>query len=100
MSRSIRHCLLLTYEMNTLRQMFPQTLPQGYKWVNSSSSSSLEDAVTPEKNGSSLQLFAKRLLRLPFKTIAILIAALLIFPSLLALTSLNVSRENGPQYQC
>ncbi|KAI1020380.1 hypothetical protein LB503_006067 [Fusarium chuoi] len=75
--------------MNTLRQMFPQTLPQGYKWVNSSSSSSLEDAVTPEKNGSSLQLFAKRLLRLPFKTIAILIAALLIFPSLLALTSLN-----------
>ena len=73
--------------MNTLRQMIPQIWPQGYKRVDSSSS--LEDAVTPEKNGSSLQLFAKRLLRLPLKTILILIAAL-IFPGLLALTSLKV----------
>ncbi|KAF5708740.1 hypothetical protein FGLOB1_6279 [Fusarium globosum] len=73
--------------MNTLRQMLPQIWPQGYKRVDSSSS--LEDAVTPEKNGSSLQLFAKRLLRLPLKTMTILIVALLIFPGLLALTSLK-----------
>ncbi|KAI1028195.1 hypothetical protein LB504_012475 [Fusarium proliferatum] len=73
--------------MNTLRQMLPQIWPQGYKRVDSSSS--LEDAVTPEKSGLSLQLFAKRLLRLPLKTIIILIAALLIFPGLLALTSLK-----------
>lgn len=84
--------------MNTLRQMIPQIWPQGYKRVDSSSS--LEDAVTPEKNGSSLQLFAKRILRLPLKTILILIAALLISPGLLALTSLKVSREKSPQRQC
>ncbi|SCV54131.1 uncharacterized protein FFB14_13488 [Fusarium fujikuroi] len=73
--------------MNALRQMLPQIWPQGYKRVDSSSS--LEDAVTPEKSGSSLHLFVKRLLRLPLKTRAILIAALLIFPGLLALTSLK-----------
>ncbi|KAG5756755.1 hypothetical protein H9Q70_000641 [Fusarium xylarioides] len=67
--------------------MLPQIWPQGYKRVDSSSS--LEDAVTPEKNGSSLKLVAKRLLRLPLKTITILIAALLIFPGLIALTSLR-----------
>ncbi|QGI66610.1 hypothetical protein CEK26_010569 [Fusarium fujikuroi] len=73
--------------MNTLRQMLPQIWPQGYKRLDSSSS--LEDVVTPEKSGSSLHLFVKRLLRLPLKTRAILIAALLIFPGLLALTSLK-----------
>lgn len=98
MSPSLSLLLLSTDDMNTLRQMPPQIWPQGYKRVDSSSS--LEDAVTPEKSGSSLQLFAKRLLRLPLKTMTILIVALLIFPGLLALTSLKVSRENSPQRQC
>nr|RBQ85967.1 hypothetical protein FVER53263_06574 [Fusarium verticillioides] len=73
--------------MNALRQMLPQIWPQGYKRVDSSSS--LGDAVTPEKNTPGLKLFPKRLLRLPLKTITILIAALFIFPGLLALTSLK-----------
>ena len=85
------------YSMNNLRQMLPQIWPQGYKRVDSSSS--LEDAVTLEKSSPSLQLLAKRLLRLPLKTILILIAALLIFPGLIALTFLKVSRENSPQRQ-
>lgn len=95
MSPSLSLLLLSTDDMNTLRQKLPQIWPQGYKRVDSSSS--LEDAVTPEKSDSSLQLFAKRLLLLPLKTMTILIVALLIFPGLLALTSLKVSRENGPQ---
>jgi hypothetical protein len=78
--------------------MLPQIWPRGYKRVNSSSS--LEDAVTPEMNTPGLKLFAKRLLRLPVKTISILIAALLIFPGLLALTSLKVSRKDSSQSQC
>lgn len=98
MSPSLSLLLLSTDDMNTLRQILPQIWPQGYKRVDSSSS--LEDAVTPEKNGSTLQLFARRPPRIPLKTITILIAALLIFPGLLALTSLKVSRENGPQRQC
>ncbi|KAF5543964.1 hypothetical protein FMEXI_6800 [Fusarium mexicanum] len=73
--------------MNTLRQMLPQIWPQGYKRVDLSSS--LEDAATPEKNSLSLQLFAKRLLRLPLKTKTILIVAFLIFPGLIALISLK-----------
>ncbi|PNP79472.1 hypothetical protein FNYG_07088 [Fusarium nygamai] len=73
--------------MNVIRQMLPQVWPRGYKRVDSSSS--LEDAVTPEKNTPGLKVFAKRLLRLPLKIISILIAALLIFPGLLALTSLE-----------
>ncbi|KAF5530868.1 hypothetical protein FNAPI_13452 [Fusarium napiforme] len=73
--------------MKILCQMLPQIWPRGYKRVDSSNS--LEDAVTPEKNTPGLKLVAKRLLRLPLKTISILIAALLILPGLIALTSLK-----------
>ncbi|KAF5968647.1 hypothetical protein FBULB1_10630 [Fusarium bulbicola] len=66
-------------------RLLPQIWPQGYTRVDSSSS--LQDAVTPEKNTPGLKLFARRLLRLPLKTILILIAALLMFPGLIALTS-------------
>ncbi|KAF5639001.1 hypothetical protein F52700_4271 [Fusarium sp. NRRL 52700] len=86
--------------MNTLRQMLPQIWPRGYQRVDSSSS--LEDAVTPEKNTPNLQLFAKRLLRLPLKTVSIFIAALLLFPGLLALTSLKgraLLAETGQAYE-
>ncbi|KAF5696509.1 hypothetical protein FMUND_15674, partial [Fusarium mundagurra] len=79
--------------MNTLRQVLPQIWPQSYKRVDSSSS--LEDAVTPGSTPS-LQLFAKRLLRLPLKTVSILIAALLICPGLIALTSLKTDIAKLP----
>ncbi|KAF4342774.1 hypothetical protein FBEOM_3296 [Fusarium beomiforme] len=78
--------------MNTLRKMLPQWRPQGYKRVESSS---LEDGVS-EKNTPRWQLLAKRLFRLPPKTMTILIAALLVFPGLLALTSLKVREKTAP----
>lgn len=76
--------------MDTLRNAMPQW--HSYSRLDTRSPDSDPESLKTPGSGSvpCWRPFAKRLLRLPLRTVTILIAAFLVLPGLLALTSVKV----------